>query len=300
MLIAGLAIALLVGIVSAWTISYFGQIQMIATVKQAVLLDGKDIREMPITDSLDAAGGEIVCKFHWLESQTSVPVNLAFVTDITYDGGITVTYWKILGYKFDEPVSWARVTVEDKGEAVEWTIDLDENSPNLNNPVAGVVVIIGIGSNIKFQIHNNDGIDPHYPYGTWLISYYENGWHTGSPDYKNYPLPDGITATGNRSKSENQQMIFTVAISKKYLDMREFKWAVYFKGGSGGRTFYPSAFSWYDTNTNNMATATLLEQITSSFTLAPGERLDFIICYEFAVDIYPGIYTITTEVVPVS
>jgi hypothetical protein len=301
MLIAGLAIALLIGIVSAWTISYFGQIQMTATVKQAVLLDGKDIREMPITDSLDAAGGEIVCKFHWLESQTSVPVNLALVTDITYDGGITVTYWKILGYKFDEVIDWARVTVEDKGEAVEWTIDLDENSPNLDgNPVAGVGVVIGIGNEIKFQVHNNDGVDTGYPYGTWLYSIYDNGWHTGTGG-NNQPLPAGITATGARDRKDNPQMIFTIAISKKYLDMWEFKWAVFFKGGmQHGSTKYPSAFSWSDTTTVNMATATLLEQITSSFTLAPGERLDFIICYEFAVDIYPGIYTITTEVVPVS
>jgi len=34
------------------------------------------------------------------------------------------------------------------------------------------------------------------------------------------------------------------------------------------------------------------------FTLAPGERLDFYICYEFAVNIKPDTYTITTKVEP--
>jgi hypothetical protein len=163
----------------------------------------------------------------------------------------------VLRVLFDQDVAWAHVKVEEFADSVKWTIDLNENSAYLNNPVAGVVVIIGIGSDIKFQIHNNDGVDPHYPYGTWLISYYENGWHTGSPDYKNYPLPDGITATGGRSKSENPQMIFTVTIGKAYL-ANEFKWAVYFKGGSGGRTFYPPDFSWYDTDTSDMATAKYL------------------------------------------
>ena len=158
---------------------------------------------------------------------------------------------------FDQDVAWAHVKVEEFADSIKWTIDLDENSPNLNNPVAGIVVIIGIGSEIKFQVHNNDGVDPHFPYGTWLISYYEGGWHTGSPYYSNYPLPNGITATGNRSKSENPQMIFTVTIAKSYL-ANEFKWAIYFKGGSGGRTFYPSSFSWYDTNTSHMATSKYL------------------------------------------
>jgi len=163
----------------------------------------------------------------------------------------------VLNVLFDQDVDWAHVKVEEFANSVKWTIDLDESSAYLNNPVAGIVVIIGIGNEIKFQVHNNDGVDPHYPHGTWLISYYESGWHTGSPDYKNYPLPDGITATGGRSKSENPQMVFTVTIGKAYL-ANEFKWAVYFKGGSGGRTFYPADFSWYDTNTSDMATAKYL------------------------------------------
>ncbi|MBS7636095.1 right-handed parallel beta-helix repeat-containing protein [Candidatus Bathyarchaeota archaeon] len=158
---------------------------------------------------------------------------------------------------FDQDVAWAHVKVEEYVDSVKWTIDLDENSAYLNNPVAGIVVVIGLGNEIKFQIHNNDGIDPHYSYGTWLISYYDGGWRTGSPYYLNYPLPDGITATGGRSKSENPQMAFTVTIAKSYL-ANEFKWAVYFKGGSGGRTFYPPEFSWYDTDTSDMATAKYL------------------------------------------
>jgi len=93
MLIAVLAIALLVGVVSAATISYFGQIKMTATVKQAVLLDGQDYTTMPIEETATVAGGESFCKYHWLTSQTSVPVALKFHTDYSPEGGgITVTY----------------------------------------------------------------------------------------------------------------------------------------------------------------------------------------------------------------
>jgi hypothetical protein len=299
-----LALAMCIGVASAALLQYYGKIISTVDVKQAIYLDGH-LYNIPVEESFTATPGDIIWKPHYLESKANVPIKMAFDTEITNssglpDGdGITVTYWKILGYKFDEVIDWARVTVEDKGEAVEWTIDLDENSPNLDgNPVAGIGVVIGIGNDIKFQVHNNDGVDNNYPYGTWLYSIYNNGWRTGTGG-NNQPLPEGITATGGRSKSENPQMIFTIAISKEYLDMREFKWAVFFKGGmQRGSTKYPSTFSWSDTTTVNMATATLLEQITSSFTLAPSERLDFYIKYEFATNITPDIYTITTEVQP--
>jgi len=51
-----LGLAALVGIVSAATISYFGQVQMTATVKQAVLLDGKNYTT-PITEEVEVAVG---------------------------------------------------------------------------------------------------------------------------------------------------------------------------------------------------------------------------------------------------
>ena len=92
MLIAVLAIALLVGIVSAATISYFGQVKMTANVTQAVLVDGHSYPYV-IEETADVAGGESFCKPHWLTSQTSVPVAVKFHRDCYPDGGgITVTY----------------------------------------------------------------------------------------------------------------------------------------------------------------------------------------------------------------
>ena len=44
--------------------------------------------------------------------------------------------------------------------------------------------------------------------------------------------------------------------------------------------------------------AAILEEITSPFTLYPGEVLPFYIKYKFAVDIQPGTYTIYSTVKP--
>jgi hypothetical protein len=94
MLITGLAIALLIGVVGAWTISYFGQIQMKANVKQAVLLDGRDFSQ-PITETVNVTGGESFWRLHYLQSQTSVPVNLLLETSYSpslTDSEIITTY----------------------------------------------------------------------------------------------------------------------------------------------------------------------------------------------------------------
>ena len=73
-------------------------------------------------------------------------------------------------------------------------------------------------------------------------------------------------------------------------------------GGAGQvMIFFPyleNGFDWADTS--NFETQTIGTEIPEGtpFTLAPSERLDFYICYEFAVNIKSGTYIITTKVEP--
>jgi hypothetical protein len=113
MLIAVLAIALLVGIVSAATISYFGQVKMTASVSQAVLVDG-EIYPAITEQTADVAGGGSFMRCHWLQSQTSVPVTVQFDTaydPALWDNEITTEIYEI----FDEayPASYTPPTTWD-------------------------------------------------------------------------------------------------------------------------------------------------------------------------------------------
>jgi len=318
MLIAGLAIALMVGLVSAAVITYFGQVKMTATVSQAVLLDGKDYTQMPIEETATVAGGECVCTYHWLESQTSVPVNLKFETEIYPDSyGVTVSYLKSTGYKktvqtvqYDGYVYYPiAVTVEDVGSWIQWTFDFFAyNSTPMQGEghFAGAVIISFDGSKPAFQIHDNDGTCAAFPEGTWLYSPYDptgggwHGWHTSEAEWNTEVEEiEWIEATGERDFANNTEGKFIVKIHKTKLDAT-FYWAVYanqfgFYAPNNGYSCYPSDFLW---GSEVFEVAVMLEEISSPFTLYPGERLDFYIKYEFAVDIWPGTYTIYSTVKP--
>jgi hypothetical protein len=317
MLIAVLAIALLVGVVSAATISYFGQVKMTATVNQAVLLDGKDYTQMPITEEATVAGGEFFLKPHWLQSQTSVPVQLQFVTDKRGAGDeITVSYLKSKGYSTTVTTSPTtgipiNVTVEDIGDWIQWTFNFfAHNTSNAegNGKFAACVIISLDGSKPAFQIHNNDGTCSAFSWGTWLYSPYDptgggwHGWHTSENEWSTEVTSIWwIEAEGDMYFTSNPQGILTVRIHKTQLDAT-FGWAVYasiahFSTIPYSISVYPADFAW---GSEKFVSAAILEEITLPFTLYPREVLPFYIKYKFAVNIYPGTYTIYSTVKPAS
>jgi len=276
MLIASLAIALLVGVVSAATISYFGQVQMTATVKQAIRLDGQDYTP-PITETVTVAGGESFCRYHYLTSQTSVPVELQFVTEGSDLNGITVTYLKSAGCSYNQYWKDLHVTVEDTGDGwLQWTYTYAA-SPT-HTPKMSVCI--------------------NYPHG-FAITTFDDGTHDGwyyapDPDSEatRVRLGDYAGVTTDWVKTTASSNVLTVAIKKTSLP-GTFAWHGYANYNGIGVWIEIDA-SWTPTG----YIALCGDPITSPFTLDPGERLDFYICYKFAENIAGGTYDINTKVKP--
>jgi hypothetical protein len=277
MLIAVLAVALLVGIVSAATISYFGQVKMTATVNQAVLLDGNDINSMPILQTATVAGGESFCKYHWLQSQTSVPVQLQFETWGSDLNGITVTYLKSVKYSYSKDWSGLGVTVEDTGDGwLKWTYTYAVNPTH--TPKMTVAI--------------------NYPHGFCITTFDDSthdGWYYApDPDSEatRVRLGDYAGVTKDWVKTTASSNVLTVAIKKTALP-DTFLWH--------GYANYNGQQVWIETDNNWFPTGYIAlcgDPITSPFTLQPGERLDFYICYNFAENIQGGAYDIYTTVKP--
>jgi hypothetical protein len=292
MLIAVLAMALLVGVVSAAVISYFGQVQMTATVKQAIRLDGQDYTP-PITQTADVSGGESFCRYHWLTSQTSVPVNLKFETWGPDMGGITVKYyamgtsttWHIApsGGDFDKVEAY--VTKTDKAGSVEFKVEIVSDNPAGHTYGMGIAISTDRNT-IDFQVF----------YKEWEQTY---GWY-----YQKYPwtssvvsLGDsgtGITATGDR-----EHKVFTVDIPIGLLGGcgAQYYYAIQFRTNLIGT--YPQGLNlWAQTDASRFAPAVVGTEITGSFTLTPGQVLPFYICYKFDPLIEAGTYDIYSTVKP--
>lgn len=323
-----LGLVALVGIVSAATISYFGQVQMTATVKQAVLLDGKNYTT-PITEEVEVAGGESFCRHHWLKSQTSVPVELKFTTTYSPEGaGITTTYCTLTEKEY--------VIEEGRENYNGPVVDLDDpNDPystlgNINLKIsyedAKVVFTITtpsglIGSTPEtysgsvafiFDEDADNATD-------WQVLYEPGSLRWDFDGYWGYEEPvgsgqwiDASTVSDIEVARDGDNFIVKVDFDRLGGLGSNYKFGFfisvlteYWGGIPGGADqvmiFFPSYeyFDWF--NSSNFELQTVGTEIPEDtpFTLAPGERLDFYICYEFAVNIKPDTYTITTKVEPV-
>jgi len=320
-LIAGSMIA------GAVLIPYFGQVETTAEVKQAVVIGSPGNwhnynEPIEYTISEDAPGGETFCYKQWVKNRASIPVDVSFDTN-TYEG-ITTTYRKAIPYSFaysqdvnDGTVGQLVTTVAEDGDWMVWTFDfpveLFTGDGNLN--VGLIIAKDGEGNGPAYQIHNNDGADAGYAWGTRLMSPWGPtigdgwfGWHSGD-DNTDVTTLSWVEAIGQRNTPwqgiVSGDGIMEIRILKSVLG-DSFHWAASPTVGSG---FFapaydvtmqiPAGFNWgtplVTMSIPNYIQAELMTTFTS-LTLQPGEQLLFKICYAFDLHIGAGTYVLTTTV----
>lgn len=216
-------------------------------------------------------------------------------------GDVGVGYYGLTGYSeeflaVETYLSRTDITVEDLGDSILWTMYAPTEYTGFGEGIGsgGQVtwsLSIGVGDEILYQVHSNDGTDASYPWGTYLYSEYDNGWHTGDT---NTPVTEieGIDTTGTYL-SVDCEGVYTIQINKELLDSKEFKWTVNIP--YEGYKSLPSAFSWGDTDTTNFFTATIMEELTT-FTVPAGGSVVLTPVYTIAPYV-TGEYTITTKVI---
>jgi len=322
--IAVVLMLLTTGIAGAALLNYYGEITGTVVVAQSVLLDeGNYLEQVPYDSDLVAGSTDV--SSHKLYNQAEVPATVNLVTshsatDLGSNSmnskGVTTTYLKEVGYSFvetvivsDGTVGNLEVTVTEDGDWMVWTFDfpVEKFTGDGNLNVGLIIATDGEGNGPTFQIHNNDGTDAKYDWGTWLVSPYLDGWHSSDTNTRVTEL-DWVQATGNRNVPHGEG-VMEIRIKKSELGT-DFHWAASPTVGSG---FYapasdvtmqiPTAFGWSNEIVNmtqpNYVHAELMEEIVTPFTLQPDETLNFVIANHFDVALMPGTYTITTTVEPV-
>jgi len=289
MLIAVLAIALLVGAVSAGILTYYGRIESDVTVSQSVFLDDKSYTP-PIEEDFGAVGGDVICKYHWLRNTASVPVAVNLVSWGAPEG-VTVKYytmgtstkWHITPSGGDYDKVEADVTKTDKAGSVEFKVEIVSDNPAGHTYGMGIAISTDI-STIGFQVFYQEWQTPY----VWYYQAYP--WTSELHD-----LPYlGITATGDRDHK-----VFTVDIPIGLLGGcgAKYYYAIQFRTNLIGT--YPQGLNlWAQTTAGYFASATVGTIPAMPITLEPGQVLPFYICYEFDKAIAPETFTIYTEVRP--
>lgn len=307
LLIAGLAITLMVGLVSGALIQYFGRVIMTTTVTQAVLLDGKGFDEMPILEDANVVGGESFCRPHCLESKTSVPMELQFVTTFSPEldeDEIKVTYCVettddggVFGSADNEvvgiPVS---LTLDEvfAGDGLQYMFTvLDGGTSNGAAPIIAVLTL-GDGRHVvlfpgwetrtegtTYTLQFGDTVAQVTPYtSNYYVDFVVYPHDFSYQAWSNGPSYPAWTATKALSGCPvvGSEVVTRIAVQHQAANtgQKDSLDSLSYAGESYGFT---------------IAEAT-------AFTLPPGATLNFCICYSFDLLIASGTYYIYSTVKP--
>jgi hypothetical protein len=305
--IAAIALLAIAGLASAGLLSYYGIIKGTATISQSVKLDGKSCtgtqgEGCTVNETIPESvpGGECFCFQHSLKNDASVPAKVSFTTTGTPDlNGISVKFLEkehiiITPEMFSQ---WgttdqfnSTVHMDWECDKVVWTIDLAEIPDHWST---GVQLVINDGTNV-WEVGWSPGESTTSPiYKYWTGS----GWSA-----KSTTLPDGVTVSGNYNGEH-----YEISVPIKYLNRcgGTFYWAINTEASWDGHSasvqnMYPKNWGRWSDPTSNMTTNNVGTALANPLTLASKEEKHFCSCYDFAINIKPDTYTITTGIVPVT
>ena len=304
MLIAGLAIVLLVGIVSAAVIEWFGAVEMTATVNQAVLVDGQSYPTV-IEDTEIVAGGESFCRPHWLESQTSVPVRLQFETTFSpelTDNEIVVTYsvettddGGIFGSRSNEVVGIpVDLTLDEifAGDGLQYTYTVLDGG--VYDGAAPIIAVLTLENGWRVVLFPGWGART----GTHTLTFNDTtAYDTGGNHYVDFVVYRDIFGDQlNRWSSKPSYPGWTATKALPGCPVtgseKVTRIAIQHQAANTGQRDRLVSLSFA-----GKSYSFVIEE-AQPFTLPPGATLNFYICYKFDLLIQADTYTITTEVKP--
>lgn len=301
---------------------------------------GGDMTKCTVSDEMGelAPGGEKFCYKHTLKNDASVDATVDFeLTKCTPDcGGITTKYYELLGWSDIIEVGredYAGTEVDlDNPEDPYATLGNILIEASIEDGAEGWVVftvttpagLIGStpetysGSVVFILDEDADGTTD------WQVSYepgslmfdfdgvwgYEEALETGvNPEpraFEDATLRDDIQV-----ERDGDKFILKVRFNKLGGCDGSYKFGLYIshlteywggiEGGAGQvMMFYPvfENFDWADMS--SYPTRTLGTEITGNLELESGEEKHFCNCYDFAINIVPDTYTITTGITPVT
>ena len=321
--VTAITLLLIAGLASAGLLTYYGKITTTVTTQQAIKLDGKqcdpDYDACTVTDIISepAPGGETFCFKHWIENQASVDIPVKF--DTAYIPELTNGEIKTKIYKINPTTT---LTLENK-DPNNWNVISDSTSATLvfdtvNKNFTYSLMATGLQSDIEYKlIYYADFAPPRFSNwggnnpGALIATVMTDGSGNinvsgivnldmnlpSSPDWNINPNPDYCL---NHDEYDN------------YLHCKGAKiWLIpstdYDDTNKKLTTWNPSNYL-FETDLVTYFDCDLGVEsylagmggtiVTGNLTTVSKQNLPILVCYDFAIDIKPGTYTITTEIKP--
>jgi hypothetical protein len=310
---------LTVGIGSAAVLTYYGTITASATVQQSILLDGKDVNtgSLSIADQISesAPGGEEFCAIHVLKNQMSVSGKVKLDTSYnpTLQGSeITTTYDSVVTDNAANPITDFGLSKNEVCGEQSVSLTLDE-------------VFAGDGFKYGYTVLTGGTYNGASPIvavleladGRYVVLFPGWGDRTGS-----HSLQFSDTVATSTADSGSVPVDFTIynstwnrvwSSSAQYGNWNFLKASGSSTGGplplTGSEVVVKISIQHQAANTGEQDRLDSLsfdsQQFKfvqpvedTSFDIASKDSASFCLCHAFAVNIAPGVYGITTQVVP--
>ncbi|MHA1329858.1 MAG: hypothetical protein ACTSR2_02160 [Candidatus Hodarchaeales archaeon] len=318
-----LALIVLAGLGSAGLLTYYGMITGTATVEQSVKVDGKDVNigSLDIKDNIPepAPGGERFCFKHTLENQASVPATVGFETLYDPDGeGIKKIIYELPAKTTlileNKDTSWQPIT----SDVIQATLTFDTVDPKFNYELEATGLTPSTSYSLIYYADEPDrfvnwgGSNP----GALIATVTSDGSgaisSSGStdlnmnlpcqPDWNINPIPNYCNNANGYDSYKHCSgakiwLVPTAALPDPYPD--DGSWAFW---DTTGILFETDLITYFDCDKG--VEYYLAEmggtEITGDLTLESEETMPILTCYDFAINIAPDTYIITTNIVPVA
>lgn len=318
------ALALMAGIGGAAILNYYGTIKNTVEVHQSIILDGQECypeqEDCMQFDEVweESPGGERFCFKHYLDNRASVPASVEFETEC--ESNVTKNCEGIETTIYELPMT-TKIILENKDK--DWKIIEDERQANLSfitvKPTFNwLLSATGMEKETEYALLYYADFDPRFDSwggnnpGAYIatVTSDNNGniLDSGSKDLNmNIPAsPDwNINPSPNYCDYNNGYDDYVHCAGAKFwlvpaedynIDLKKVtKWekdrflfetdlAVYFDCDLGVEYYL----------------AEMAGEETTEMTIPSRVKTPILTCYDFAIDIKPDTYTITTWVIPQS
>lgn len=305
-----IAMVVLAGMGSAALLEYYGMITGTVDVEQSVLIDGGNYLQENIYGA-DRMAGSSVVTVHTLKNKAVVPATVRL--DTSYDpdeGGIKTTYTTTVTEEADYDAYYdeARIMVSKKVGTMSVTDFLAGELEYTVNVVSNPLY----APNICFWITNETNI---YVVEAWGKDWTTTGLHTVTiQDFFSGAMGYEVTVDTNYGQANRISPDRPGTYAQwKGTGITEFiedygSWTVLSAevraqaGAAGGQVIRPIQFK-VAGDTINFPDVdgfeSVSDDISVNITLQPGQMITFPIKTNFDVALTPGMYNITTRVIPV-